>query len=152
MLKNVDVKMAYKFYDVVTKYTSGKKVKPLIPKNRFFTNVSYISKHLSNGGHWKVDATYNWLNKQRFPNTSSNPQPYQLSEYSPNISTLNAQITRVFSNAFEIYVGGENLTNTKQNNPVISAEDPFGPYFDTTMVYGPIFGSMYYAGLRYKLN
>ena len=30
--------------------------------------------------------------------------------------------------------------------------DPFGSYFDTTFVYGPIFGSSYYAGLRYKLN
>ena len=51
-----------------------------------------------------------------------------------------------------MYLGGENLGNVKQKNPVMSADDPFGNYFDTTLVYGPIFGSMYYAGLRYRIK
>jgi hypothetical protein len=58
----------------------------------------------------------------------------------------------VFSNVFEIYFGGENITNVKQANPIVSSNDPFGAYFDATFVYGPIFGSTYYAGLRFKLN
>jgi hypothetical protein len=91
------------------------------------------------------------LGKQRFPDTSTSPEAFRLGEYTPTVSTLNAQVTKVFSPSFEVYVGGENLTNTKQNSPIVNAENPFGPYFDTTMVYGPIFGTMYYAGLRYKL-
>jgi hypothetical protein len=57
----------------------------------------------------------------------------------------------VFSEKFEVYLGVENLTNTKQKNPIVGSESPFGPRFDTTFVYGPIFGSMYYTGLRFKI-
>jgi hypothetical protein len=58
----------------------------------------------------------------------------------------------VFSSKFEIYVGGENVTNVRQPDPIISADNPFGSNFDTNFVYGPIFGSLYYAGLRYKIK
>jgi hypothetical protein len=77
---------------------------------------------------------------------------YQLPVNSPTVGTLNAQITKVFSPKFEVYLGGENITNIKQSNPILSADNPFGSNFDTTFVYGPIFGSMYYIGLRYKIN
>jgi len=38
----------------------------------------------------------------------------------------------------------------KQNNPVISASDPYGAYFDSSMVWGPIFGRMTYLGIRWS--
>jgi hypothetical protein len=44
------------------------------------------------------------------------------------------------------------LGNYKQLNPIVGAEDPFGSTFDTSLVYAPIFGKMFYAGLRFKLN
>ena len=72
--------------------------------------------------------------------------------FSPQVNTLNAQVTKVFSERFEVYLGGENITNFRQTDPIISADDPFGPTFDTTLVYGPVFGSMYYAGLRFNIN
>ena len=65
---------------------------------------------------------------------------------------MNFQVTKVFSKKFEIYFGGENITNVRQNNPIINAENPFDDYFDSTMIYGPIFGSMYYTGLRLKID
>ena len=76
---------------------------------------------------------------------------YQLSDYSPSFTILNFQITKVFSKKLELYAGGENVTNFRQKNPILAANDPFGSNFDSTYVYGPIFGSMYYAGLRLKL-
>ncbi|RKE98255.1 TonB-dependent receptor [Ichthyenterobacterium magnum] len=148
-----DIRTAYKHYDVKTQYNSGKKIKPLTPKHRFFANIGY--KTNVKGGvksRWKFDATFNWLSEQRFSNTSSSPMQYQRPEFSPTIGTLNAQVTKVFSPKFEVYLGGENITNVRQDNPIVSADNPFGANFDTTFVYGPIFGSMYYAGLRYKLN
>ena len=147
-----DVRMAYKYYDVKTQYLTGKLEKPLTPKHRFFANTSYETLINEEGAQWKFDATYNWIGEQRFSSTLSSPTQYQLPEYSPTIATLNAQITKVFSTKFEVYLGGENITNVRQDNPIISANDPFGANFDTTFVYGPIFGSMYYAGLRYKIN
>jgi outer membrane receptor protein involved in Fe transport len=144
--------MAYKYYDIQTDYNSGRFDKPLIPKHRIFANAGYTTKPKDNGSQWKFDATYNWLSKQRFPSTDLSPPAFQLSEFSPTVATLNLQVTKVFSPNFEIYVGGENVTNLRQPDPIIGANDPFGSNFDSNFVYGPIFGAMYYVGLRYNLN
>jgi len=146
-----NLRTAYKFYDVKTQYKSGKLIKPLTPKHRLFANASYETE-IKNNSNWKFDATYNWLSQQRFSSTINNPTQYRLDDYSKSVGTLNAQITRVFSPKFEVYLGGENITNVRQDNPIVSADNPFGTSFDTNYVYGPIFGSMYYAGLRYKLK
>jgi hypothetical protein len=153
VLKGVNLRLAYKHYNVMTQYLSGEKENPLVPKDRIFANVAYeTEKKGGKNGQWKFDATYNWLGQQRFPSTEDSPVEYQLSKYSPTVGTLNFQVTKVFSPKFEIYLGGENITNEKQENPIVSADDPFGPYFDTTMVYGPIFGSSFYAGLRFRIE
>ncbi|WGD34186.1 TonB-dependent receptor [Olleya sp. YS] len=148
---NFDIRTAYKYYDVKTQYKSGKLIKPLTPRHRVFANASYETE-IKNNSNWKFDVTYNWLSEQRFASTLNNPIQYRLNDYSQSVGTLNAQVTRVFSPKFEVYLGGENVTDVRQNNPIVSADNPFGSSFDTNFVYGPIFGSMYYAGLRYKLN
>lgn len=152
VLERMDFKTAYKFYDVKTQYKSGKLNKPLTSQHRVFANVSFETAKTNKGGVWKFDTTFNWFGKQRFSSTAASPEAYQLPRYSPTISTLNAQITKVFSKSFELYIGAENITNTTQKNPIVSSENPFGSNFDTTFVYGPIFGSTFYSGLRYKLN
>lgn len=151
--EHLDLRLAYKYYEVKTQYNSGKLEKPLTPKHRFFANASYET-HQAEGktGNWKFDATLNWLGEQRFSSTVTNPIQYQVAAKTPKLATLNAQVTKVFSPKFELYLGGENITNVRQSNPIIGADDPFGSNFDTTFVYGPIFGSMYYAGLRYKIK
>ena len=148
---NFDLRTAYKYYDVKTDYQTGKLSKPLTPKHRFFANAEYKTE-LKNQSQWKFDATFNWLGEQRFSSTIDNPIQYQLNKFTPTVATLNMQVTKVFSSKFEVYLGGENITNVKQDNPIVSANAPFGTAFDTNFVYGPIFGSMYYTGLRYKLN
>ncbi|WP_040278343.1 TonB-dependent receptor plug domain-containing protein [Psychroserpens damuponensis] len=153
VFEHFDFRTAYKYYDVQTTYSSGKLDKPLIPKHRFFANASYET-HVKEGefARWKFDLTYNWLSEQRFSSTSTNPEAFRVSAESPTVSTLNAQVTKVFSPKFEVYLGGENITNVRQDNPILGANDPFGSNFDTTFVYGPIYGSMYYAGLRFKIK
>lgn len=151
VFEHFNLRTAYKYYDVKTQYKSGKLIKPLTPKHRLFANASYETI-IKNNSNWKFDLTYNWLSEQRFPSTLNNPIQYKIDDYSKSIGTLNAQLTRVFSPKFEVYLGGENITNLRQDNPIISADNPFGTSFDTNFVYGPIFGSMYYAGLRYKLK
>ncbi|MDD7885521.1 TonB-dependent receptor [Flavivirga sp. 57AJ16] len=146
-----DLRMAYKYYDVKTDYNSGKLSKPLVPTHRLFANTSYETRRQEDGQQWKFDATFNWLGEQRFSSTVTNPEPYQLPDKTPTLATLNTQVTKVFSPNFEVYLGGENITNVRQSNPILGADDPFGANFDTTFVYGPIFGSMYYAGLRFRI-
>ncbi len=151
--KGLDFKAAYKYYDVQTQFTKGQLEKTLTPKHRWFANIAYETADTQENNHsqWKFDVTFNWLGEQRLPTTATNPLPYQLSDYAPSFATLNAQITRVFSKTFEVYVGGENITNYKQANGILAADAPFGAYFDSTMQYAPAFGQMYYAGLRFKL-
>jgi len=149
---NFDLRLAYKYYDIQTDYLNGRLDNPLIPKHRIFANTAYETEIAPNGAQWKFDATYNWVGRQRFPNTEPSPPEFQLGEFSPTVGTLNLQVTKVFSNEFEIYVGGENVTNVRQPNPILSPDNPFGSNFDTNFVYGPIFGSMFYTGLRYRIN
>ena len=151
--KGLDFKAAYKYYDVQTQFTKGQLEKTLTPKHRWFANVAYETPdtHENKHSQWKFDVTFNWLGEQRLPTTATNPLAYRLSDYAPSFATLNAQITRVFSKTFEVYVGGENITNYKQANGILAANAPFGAYFDSTMQYAPAFGQMYYAGLRFKL-
>ncbi len=148
----INLRFAYKFFDVTTDYNSGNLAKPLQPRHRFFTNLSAKTNKEENGSQWKFDVTYNLIGKQRLPNTSSNPIQFQLQEYSKKYNLLNLQVTKVFSKKFEIYLGGENITNVKQRSPIIESENPFGVNFDSTIVYAPIFGSSFYAGFRFKIN
>ncbi|MFT5678240.1 MAG: outer membrane receptor for ferrienterochelin and colicins [Saprospiraceae bacterium] len=145
-----DFRTAYKFYDVKTDYAGGTREKPLTPNHRIFANVGYETL-VRNNSQWKFDLTYNWLGSQRYASTQGNASEYRLPERTPSFGTFTAQITKVFSARFELYAGAENFTDVTQGNPILDAENPFGSNFDTTFVYGPIFGSNYYAGLRYKI-
>jgi outer membrane receptor for ferrienterochelin and colicin len=152
IIEYFNIRLAYKYYDIETNYTSGKLSKPLTPNHRFFANVSFETSEREDNKQWKFDLTYNFIGEQRLPNTSSNPIQYQLGESSNSYSLLNAQVTKVFSKKFEMYFGGENLTNLKQKSPILASDDPFGNNFDSTIVYAPIFGRMFYSGLRFKIE
>lgn len=151
-IKHLNIKSAYKYYDVQTQFATGQLQRALQAKHRFFTNIAFETHIKDKGQQWKFDVTYNWLGKQRMPNTSSNLPQYRLDEYAPSFAVINAQITRTFSSVFEVYVGGENIGNYKQDNAILSADNPFSGYFDSSMIYGPVFGQMYYAGLRFKIK
>ncbi len=153
LIKNLDIRLAYKYFDVKTQYNSGLKDKPLQPKERFFVNLSYKinSKKENNNGYWMFDATFNNIGTQRIPFTGSNPVAHQRPSFSKSYNLLNAQITKKFNNNIEFYVGGENLTNSKQENAILENNNPFGTYFDSSMIYAPVNGANYYVGFRYKL-
>lgn len=150
--QHLSLRTAYKHYDIQTDYLSGKEEMPLQAKNRLFANLSYETNVGEKGQQWRFDYTYNWMGKQKLPNTASNPEQYRLPNYSSAFSLMNAQVTRAFSSTFEVYVGGENITNYRQKNAIVGSDDPFGTYFDSSMIYAPIYGSMYYAGLRFKIK
>jgi outer membrane receptor for ferrienterochelin and colicins len=148
-----NIRTAYKYYDIKTDYISaGAQERPLQAKNRFFANLSFETHIKDDGSQWKFDYTYNLMGRQRLPNTSTNPEQYQMGDYSPSFSVMNAQVTRTFSSVFEMYIGAENFGNYRQKKAIIGADDPFGTYFDSSIVYAPIFGQMYYAGLRFKIK
>ncbi|MEM8846663.1 MAG: TonB-dependent receptor [Bacteroidota bacterium] len=150
VLPNVELRMAYKYYDVETTYQTGLLQRPLQAQHRYFANVGYNTILKENGSQWRFDYTLHTLGRQRLPSTVSNPVEFQLGDFADGYSLMNAQVTKVFSSKFEVYLGGENLTAERQDNPVLGAEDPFGPNFDTSIVFAPILGRMVYLGFRFK--
>lgn len=151
LLSRLNLRTSYKFYDVSTDYNSGNLQKPLLAQHRFFVNLGYETEAKENGSQWKFDYTLHRVGEKRLPDTTSSPEQYRLGEYSSPYSLMNAQITKVFSKNVEVYLGGENLSEVQQDNPVLGANDPFGPNFDTTIVFAPIMGRMFYAGFRFKI-
>ena len=152
LIKHLNLRTAYKYFDISTDYISGSYQRPLQAKHRFFANIEYATHIVEKGRQWKFDFTFNWLGKQQLPYTASNPTQDQLPEFSPSFAVMNAQITRTFSSTFEMYVGGENIGNYRQDKAILGADNPFGPNFDTSIIYAPVFGQMYYAGLRFKIK
>ncbi len=151
ILNRLNFRSAFKWYDVQTEYLSGNFQKPLQANHRFFGNLSYETKAIQNK-LWKMDFTFNWIGTQQLPNTTLNTNNDLKTQLSPAYTLANAQITRVFSKKFEVYIGGENIGNYKQNTAIIGANQPFGTTFDASVLYAPVFGQMYYAGLRYKIT
>lgn len=152
ILNHLNLRSAYKFYDIQTDYLSGRYQKALQAKHRFFGNIEYETPVGEKGQQWKFDYTLNWIGQQQLPTTASNQEQDRLPEFSKSYSLMNAQITKIFSPTFEVYVGGENIGNYTQEKAILGSENPFGPNFDASIVYAPVFGQMYYAGLRFKIK
>ena len=146
VLKNLDFRLAYKYYDVQADYLSGRKEVPFMAKHRAFINLSYATPKTEKGGFWAFNSTLNWVGKQRLPNTQDNPMEYQLSPYSSSYMTLNAQISKNFNEKIRAYLGAENLTNKIQHQAIIDPKNPFGNYFDGGMIYAPIMPRNFYIG------
>ena len=147
-VNKLDVRLAYRWFDVKTTYGNDLLEKPFTAANRAFANLGYELKG------WKLDYTINYVGKKRIPSTEKNPAQYQLLDYSSGYITMNAQVSKSLgkSKAFELYAGGENLTNYFQKNVIVAADEPFGNYFDASMIWGPVSGRLMYAGFRYKIK
>jgi len=147
LTRQVDLKMSYRWYDTRTTYGSKLLERPFTPSHRGMIDLAFMdTKEL-----WRMDVTLNIFGTGRVPSTLSNPEPYRMMERSPTYSTLHAQITRVLG-PWEVYVGAENLTSTIQQRQIIAPEDPFGPYFDASLIWGPTNKAMFYGGLRFALQ
>ncbi|MBN1416384.1 MAG: TonB-dependent receptor [Bacteroidales bacterium] len=89
---------------------------------------------------------------KRIPYTASNPEQYRLPERSPGFLVVNMHISKTWRDKFEVYAGVENLLNYKQKDPILANDQPFSPYFDSSLVWGPVFGRNLYAGVRYRIK
>ncbi|HEX8357668.1 MAG TPA: TonB-dependent receptor, partial [Segetibacter sp.] len=147
-VKKLNVRLAYRLFDVKTTYGDKTLQKPLTSKHRAFANLGYEL------GSWKADYTVNYNGSKRLPSTAANPVEYTLNNYTKSFVTMNAQVSKTIGKKlpFDLYIGAENLTNFIQPNAIIAADKPFSPYFDAAQVWGPISGRMLYAGVRFKIK
>ncbi len=147
LIKKFDIRLAYRYYDVKTTYHSQLMERYLLSKHRAFLNLAYATKN-----KWSFDFTINWNGRKRIPNTGSNPVVYQRSTYSPGYIMMNAQVSKKMWKIFDAYIGVENIGNFRQKDLIIGANAPFGNYFDSSLIWGPILGRMYYIGFRLKIK
>ena len=96
---------------------------------------------------WQIDLTLQLNGGGRIPAYLEADGTLVSGEEFPAYPQLNLQVTREFRH-FSLYVGGENLTNYRQPNPVVNAANPWSATFDPTLVWGPVHGIMAYAGIR----
>ncbi len=147
LFKNFEVNLAFRYNDVMTTINNDFVEKPLVNKYKGLITFSYQSPYKK----WQFDLNTQINGNQRLPYTGFYPDEFQMPENSPAYFLLNGQITRYFDK-WEIYIGGENLTNYRQENPIISSDDPFGDYFDSSIIWAPITGIKVFAGFRFKLE
>jgi outer membrane receptor for ferrienterochelin and colicins len=142
-----ELKFAYKYTNHIYNLNGVKREQYYNSKHKFFTTVSYSPKSNS----YNASMSLQWYGKQLLPSTESNPVEYQRPNESEPYSIINFQFTKNFQ-FFEIYTGIENLLDFTQKNPIIAADDPFGKYFDTSMIWGPTKGREFYLGFRFLLR
>ncbi|MDA3862094.1 MAG: TonB-dependent receptor [Melioribacteraceae bacterium] len=140
LIPDLDFLGAIRFNDVKINYSGKLMSDPLNKELKGIVTLSYLSKLKL----WQFDFTTQFNGKSRIPNRVAN-------EYSPSYTILIAQIKRIFED-WEIFVGAENITDYKQDNPIIDASNPFGPDFDATIIWAPTIGRMFYVGARYSIK
>jgi outer membrane receptor for ferrienterochelin and colicins len=144
--KKLDIRLAYRYYNIQTTFGNTTLQKPLISTQRGFINAAYHTK-----SKWNVDATVVVNGAKRLPNYFAN-QATDTSfsmQKSPAFVTINSHISKAFKNNIEIYIGAENMTNYMQSNAIISAANPTGQDFDASQTWGPVMGINGYVGLRW---
>ena len=155
--RRFDVRLAYRYVNAETdRIQPAARRDPFVSKHRGFAQVSYASKLGGGGRQWRADATIQWIGTQRLPSTAMNPEPFRRPDEAPAFGQLNAQLSRDFNAKTSTYFGIENLTNVRQDRPIIGSgmevsAAEFDRYFDASLVYGPIFGRMVYGGVRWRI-
>jgi hypothetical protein len=144
--KRFDFKAGYTFLDVYREVNNKKLLLPFNAAHKFLTTFSY--KPLTNKFH--IDANVHWFGKQRLPDTQKNPEAFQRAGFSSPYTLVNLQFTYTFKK-FEVYAGCENIFDFRQKQPILSWQNPFSQYFDTSFVWGPTRGRELYLGFRFKL-
>ena len=148
VFRGMTLTAAYRRNIVKATYGGTLMDKPLTSSYKALVSASYKTPL----GLWQADATLQLNGGGRMPT------PYTLADGSPAwdnrfpaYAQLTAQLTRWFRH-FSVYVGGENLTNYRQRNPVYGASNPWSNTFEPTMVWGPVTGAMAYLGVRINIG
>ena len=160
IVKGLEARIAYKFNDVRMTYGSLLHQVPLMPQHRGLVHLNYTTPKKD----WEFNVTMNVVGPQRLPHLHPPYGPdlpaYRLeSDYSPTFVTMNAHITKIFKGGWEVYIGGENITNYTQEQPILGCQDPFGTSttttyanFDASSIYASVFGAQVYAGIKYTFK
>ena len=143
VVKGLELTAAWRWNDVKCTYGGQLMEKPLTSRYKGLVTASYKTPL----GLWQFDATLQLNGGGRMPTPVNGLWDERFQAY----EQVSAQITRWFRH-FSVYIGGENLTGFHQKQTIINAADPWSSSFDPTMVWGPVHGAMFYAGVRVNIG
>lgn len=144
ILPKLNVTAAWRWNDVKATYNGKLRQKPMNSRYKGLLTASFAPGL----GKWQFDATVQLNGGGCLPD---NHDTTLMPEHFKAYEQVSAQVTRFFRH-WSIYAGGENLTGFKQKNAIISADNPWSPDFDATMIYGPVHGAVFYIGARINWN
>ncbi|MFC2097452.1 TonB-dependent receptor domain-containing protein, partial [Bacteroidota bacterium] len=130
LFRGLDITSAFRFTDVKTTINGVLRDAPLNSRYKGLITMSYQTPLKK----WQIDLTSQFNGGGRMPDPDP-VNPLWDTEY-PSFTKFNTQITKYFR-TWSIYLGVENITNYKMDNPVIDAVNPLGPNFDASMAWGP---------------
>ena len=144
--EELNMLVAFRYNYVRCTYGGKLLEKPLQSRYKGLATISWKPMM----GIWQVDITaaLNGGGRMPAPYTTADGSQSWDTEF-PAFLSLSAQLTREFRH-FSLYIGGENLTNYRQPNPIIGT--PWNADFEPTMIWGPVHGIMAYGGIRLKIN
>ncbi len=147
IIRGLDARAAFRYSDVQYTWNGGLVDKPLVSKYKGLITMSYATPLKK----WQFDLTTQFNGPGRIPSTAANPEQYRADESFDPYTIINAQITKNFK-IWSLYLGVENLTNFTQANPILAANQPFGEYFDGSLIWGPLHGRKIYIGMRFGIS
>ena len=119
--------------------------RPLTSRFKGLINIQYAV------GRWVFDATAQLNGPMRLPELDGDLAKAQSNpELSPIYPMFFAQVSYKISN-LTIYAGCENIGNYKQPHPIVGADAPYAPGFNSSMVWGPLTGVKGYVGIRLNI-
>jgi outer membrane receptor for ferrienterochelin and colicin len=146
-VKRFTITAAFRYNDVKVTEGGHLRQKSMVNQYKGMLSLGYATKF----DKWKFDLTGQLNGPSRLPDTQKMPGFLQRPGWSPVWFNLLGQVTRKFKH-FEVYLGGENLTNFRQLDPISEYWKPFHTHFDASMAWGPIVGITVYAGIRLKIK
>lgn len=145
LFRGMNVVTAFRFTDVKTTINDMLREVPLNSRYKGLLTLSYQTPLKK----WQIDITNQFNGGGRMPDPDP-VNPLWEEEY-PAFTRINMQLIKYFR-TWSVYMGIENLTDYKMDNPVIDAVNPGGPNFDASMVWGPIHGRLIYGGMRFAIE
>jgi outer membrane receptor for ferrienterochelin and colicins len=146
-VKRFNVTLALRVNDVKQTINGELQEKPFVNLYKGLVTLSYATKF----NKWIFDLTGQLNGPARIPNSDNMPPKLLRPGHSPVYFQLLGQITKRFKQ-FDIYLGGENLTNYYQKDLIVEYFKPYHSHFDASMVWGPITGITLYAGIRITIR
>ena len=151
LTKQMRFRGAYKFNHYEVGFASGLRTPPLFARHRGLITLEYTSKNEL----WDFNMSTQFVGKQNFAAQIGIPDIIDITNHvgvAPDYQLYNIHINRKFSDKFEAYIGGENLSNFIQERPIIDYENPFGSHFNASQIYAPTLGIRAYVGMRWILK